>query len=115
MSPGDAVLLRATLDDIDVLSEMAQAWDLDFRQLRPETFEFEICQVVAGPIQVGRCRMAAHLYQRGSTPPGVRTIGLLAEPGFKSVAPGKGEIKAPPVSVCHQVSTMGQRPSPTTS
>ncbi len=38
----------------------------------------------------------------------------MADPGFRGVAPGKGEISAPPVSVCHQVSTIGQRPSPTT-
>jgi hypothetical protein len=31
------------------------------------------------------------------------------------VAPGSGVIRWPPVSVCHQVSTMGQRPWPTTS
>jgi hypothetical protein len=40
--------------------------------------------------------------------------GLVAEPGFMAVAPGSGEIRMPPVSVCHQVSTIGQRPSPTT-
>ena len=40
--------------------------------------------------------------------------GLVADPGFIGVAPGKGEIRMPPVSVCHQVSTIGQRPSPTT-
>ena len=40
--------------------------------------------------------------------------GLVAEPGFKRVAPGSGVIRMPPVSVCHQVSTIGQRPSPTT-
>ena len=40
--------------------------------------------------------------------------GLVAEPGLRSVAPGSGLINMPPVSVCHQVSTMGQRPSPTT-
>ena len=40
--------------------------------------------------------------------------GLVAEPGFIAVVPGKGEIRMPPVSVCHQVSTTGQRPSPTT-
>ena len=56
-----------------------------------------------------------------STPPSASTIcsftpgsGLVAEPGFKAVAPGKGAISVPPVSVCHQVSTIGQRPSPTT-
>ena len=33
--------------------------------------------------------------------------GFEAEPGFKSVAPGNGEINVAPVSVCHQVSTIG--------
>ena len=40
--------------------------------------------------------------------------GRVAEPGLSLVAPGSGVIMMPPVSVCHQVSTMGQRPSPTT-
>ena len=35
--------------------------------------------------------------------------GRVAEPGFKAVAPGSGVIRMPPVSVCHQVSTIGQR------
>ncbi len=41
-------------------------------------------------------------------------MGKVAEPGFSGVAPGTGEISVPPVSVCHQVSTIGQRSSPTT-
>ena len=40
--------------------------------------------------------------------------GSVAEPGFNAVAPGSGVIMMPPVSVCHQVSTIGQRRSPTT-
>ena len=40
--------------------------------------------------------------------------GRVAEPGFSAVAPGSGVMRMPPVSVCHHVSTMGQRPSPTT-
>ncbi len=40
--------------------------------------------------------------------------GRVAEPGFSLVAPGRGVMRMPPVSVCHQVSTMGQRESPTT-
>ena len=36
----------------------------------------------------------------------------MAEPGFKVVAPGSGLIMMAPVSVCHQVSTTGQRPPP---
>src|SRR3979490_478093 len=35
--------------------------------------------------------------------------GLVAEPGFVGVAPGRGVIMIAPVSVCHQVSTIGQR------
>src|SRR5574340_1636001 len=40
--------------------------------------------------------------------------GLVAEPGLVGVAPGMGEIMMPPVSVCHQVSRMGQRSLPMT-
>src|SRR5436305_8694333 len=35
--------------------------------------------------------------------------GSVADPGFVGIAPGSGEIMIIPVSVCHQVSTMGQR------
>ena len=40
--------------------------------------------------------------------------GLVAEPGFADVTPGSGEIMMWPVSVCHQVSTIGQRSPPIT-
>jgi hypothetical protein len=33
--------------------------------------------------------------------------GLVAEPGVQAVTPGNGAIMMAPVSVCHQVSTMG--------
>ena len=56
-----------------------------------------------------------------STLPSASTIsgttpknGVVAEPGLSLVAPGSGVIRMPPVSVCHQVSTIGQRSSPTT-
>src|SRR5262249_13602690 len=38
--------------------------------------------------------------------------GRVHEPGLVGVAPGGGEIMMPPVSVCHQVSTIGQLPPP---
>ena len=41
-------------------------------------------------------------------------IGSVPDPGFSGVAPGIGEINIAPVSVCHQVSTMGQRLPPIT-
>ena len=40
--------------------------------------------------------------------------GSVAVPGVVGVAPGKGVIMMAPVSVCHQVSTMGQRSPPMT-
>ena len=40
--------------------------------------------------------------------------GRVAEVGVGSQAPGRGTSMAAPVSVCHQESMMGQRPSPTT-
>src|SRR5690242_12143557 len=36
----------------------------------------------------------------------------MAEPGLVEVTPGSGEIMMAPVSVCHQVSTIGQRLPP---
>src|SRR5215212_11883510 len=46
----------------------------------------------------------------GSTPKN----GRVALPGFVGIAPGRGVIIIPPVSVCHHVSTIGQRSPPTT-
>jgi len=41
--------------------------------------------------------------------------GPIALPGLQDVTPGRGAIIMAPVSVCHQVSTIGQRPPPMTS
>src|SRR5579863_9451446 len=38
--------------------------------------------------------------------------GVIAAPGLVEVMPGRGVIMIPPVSVCHQVSTIGQRLPP---
>ena len=38
----------------------------------------------------------------------------MADPGFVAVIPGSGVIMIAPVSVCHQVSTIGQRSPPIT-
>ena len=41
-------------------------------------------------------------------------FGSVAVPGLVGVAPGSGLIMIEPVSVCHHVSTIGQRPPPIT-
>ena len=38
--------------------------------------------------------------------------GFVADPGLRRVTPGRGVIMIMPVSVCHQVSTIGQRSPP---
>src|SRR5438477_2205219 len=38
--------------------------------------------------------------------------GSVALPGLVGIAPGSGVIRIEPVSVCHHVSTIGQRPPP---
>jgi hypothetical protein len=38
--------------------------------------------------------------------------GVCADPGLRLVTPGNGLIMCAPVSVCHQVSMIGQRPPP---
>ena len=38
--------------------------------------------------------------------------GFVAEPGLSGVMPGSGVMRMAPVSVCHQVSTIGQRSPP---
>ena len=38
--------------------------------------------------------------------------GLVQLPGLVAMAPGSGLIMMPPVSVCHHVSTIGQRSPP---
>src|SRR5215471_4202300 len=41
--------------------------------------------------------------------------GHVADPGLVAIAPGSGVIMIMPVSVCHQVSTIGHRLCPITS
>src|ERR1700680_3292246 len=49
-----------------------------------------------------------------STSASIPGNGMVAEPGLVAVMPGSGVIMIAPVSVCHQVSTIGQRSPPIT-
>src|SRR3954471_21571864 len=60
--------------------------------------------------------LAGHFFPASSTTLGpIPKKGRVAVPGFVGVAPGSGVIMMAPVSVCHHVSTTGQRPPPMTS
>ena len=61
------------------------------------------------PGSFGAASLPSGRTTRGATPKN----GRAADPGFMSTAPGSDVIMTPPVSVCHHVSAMGQRPRPT--
>src|SRR4051794_33417173 len=52
---------------------------------------------------------------RVTTSAAIPGSGLVADPGLVATAPGIGAMRIEPVSVCHQVSTMGQLFLPITS
>src|SRR5258707_1334728 len=67
-------------------------------------------RITRNPPALAGCSMPSLLTTAGSIPKN----GLVQEPGLVAVAPGSGEIMMQPVSVCHQVSTIGHRPPPIT-
>ena len=62
-----------------------------------------------------RRRAAPRRPARRRSPPRCRAAAAWPSRASSSSAPGSGAIMIAPVSVCHQVSTIGQRPSPTCS
>jgi AraC family ethanolamine operon transcriptional activator len=74
-----SILLHRSFDDFDELAVAAKHWDLDLRQLDRGPFEGELLQAGAGRILFSEARFGRTLDQRGSAPPGMRTIALPAE------------------------------------
>ena len=87
----------------------------------PRTERVVMCHGTFDLVHPGHLRHLAFAKSKGSTLVVSITTGLtpkngrVAEPGLVGVTPGNGVIRMPPVSVCHQVSTIVQRPSPQTS
>ncbi len=69
---------------------------------RPRPFQHEIAAAARADLLA--CLVVDRRVDAGN--------GLVADPGFVVVIPGNGVIRIIPVSVCHQVSTIGQRPPP---
>jgi len=68
---------RGEFGDFDSFAESIRGWDLDWRQLDRGSLRAEMSRVEFGPMQVLRVRFSRKFLQRGSTPPGVRTFGLI--------------------------------------
>jgi AraC family ethanolamine operon transcriptional activator len=72
------ILLNRSFDDFDELSNEVRNWDLDLRQLDGGRFEGELLQAVVGQILFTEARFGRTLEQKGSAPPGLRTIAIPA-------------------------------------
>ena len=87
------------------------AADFEKRMWRERMHYDENGMVYIPPMAFKNCLSEAAKYLSLSIP----GKGKVADPGLVGVAPGSGEIMMAPVSVCHHVSTMGQREPPTVS
>ena len=70
-------LLQGRFDDFDHVREAISGWDLNWRQLDGGALSADILQILSGTTSLGRVRFSRKFDQRGSSPPGLRTFGLL--------------------------------------
>ena len=70
------------------------------------------CRARASSSPASRLALAAPARPRSTIAGTMPGSGLVQLPGLVGMAPGSGLIMMPPVSVCHQVSTIGQRSPP---
>jgi AraC-like DNA-binding protein len=75
------LLLNAHFTSVEELALAVRGWDLDFIQLDPGSLSADVLQAGIGPVMLGRYFFTRHFHQRGGSPPGVRTFGLVDPPG----------------------------------
>ena len=71
---GPPFVVDHEFNDVDELSEVTKAWDLDFRQLNRGGFRGSVRQAVSGPIHIADTRLDGVLHQRGTTPKDIWTF-----------------------------------------
>lgn len=72
-----AWILRERFTNILDLTEQVQGWDIDFRQIDEGPLAVELLQVAVGACLLSRARFNRRFHQRGVSPAGMRTFGLL--------------------------------------
>jgi len=77
MSDSNYLLVRNRFDDFDELATTIRAWDLDFRQLDRGQSVAKLSQIIGSDVVLLHACFSRHYHQQGSTPPGMRTFGLL--------------------------------------
>jgi AraC family ethanolamine operon transcriptional activator len=72
--------LHQSFDVFEELSETVAGWDIDFNQVDCGRFHAELFQVGTDSLLLTRASFSRAFEQRGSTPPGLRTFAVPADP-----------------------------------
>ena len=70
------ILVDRNFDSFAELSVMGAGWGADFRQLNASHYPSEVFQCRISSILLTHGRFGCHVDQRGTTPPGMRTIAV---------------------------------------
>ena len=74
-------LLHQYFDDFDDYCVNARNWNLDYRQIESGPFSGELLMAGNGTALLTRAKIGRKMIQKGATPRGMITIGILADPG----------------------------------
>jgi hypothetical protein len=75
---GRAMVLAGEFEDLDDFASVAEGWDIDFRQLDRGPGPVQMAQMGTDRTRLIGFRFERRYEQRGSSPPGVVTFGLLS-------------------------------------
>jgi len=73
-------LLHRHFNDFDDYCVSARNWDLDYRQIESGSFSGELLMAGNGTALIARAKLGRKMIQKGATPQGMITIGILADP-----------------------------------
>jgi len=93
-------VLNKRFSNIHEFAEQVIGWDIDFRQIESGPLSVEILQVGVGACLLSRARFDRRFYQRGVSPAGMRTFGLI-ESGVTDVTWGGRELDEASLIVFH--------------
>jgi len=75
--------LHQHLDDFDEFCHNVRAWDLDYRQIERGRFNSELLIYGNHQTQFTHARIGRKMLQRGTSPEGLISFGILADPGIQ--------------------------------
>ena len=75
--------IHSLFRDFDEFVDAVYEWELDFLQLEAGGFDAELMQVGTGSAHFGQVRFNRLIHQRGTSPRGIRTFAVLADPSFR--------------------------------